>query len=109
MSSNVKNQLPVLEALCNCCPKVRKQIIENGHKDLINAICECCTNVLSNNVKLGTTQKNRLKKYKKVIRLVGDRKKGLKLKKQAIIQNGGSFLLTLIPAAISTILSLLGK
>lgn len=109
MSANVKNQLPVLQALCNCRPKIRRQIIENAHGDLIKSICECCTNVLNNNVNLGQKETKRLRKYKKTIRLIGDKTKSLKLKKKAILQSGGSFLLTLIPAAISTILSLLGR
>ena len=109
MSTNTKQQLPVLQALCTSCPKVRKHLIHTADQNLIKCICECCVNVLDGNIKLTETQKERLKKYKKTVRSLGDRKKNFMKKKKEIVQSGGNFLLALTPAAISTILTLLGK
>lgn len=109
MSSNVKKHLPVLQVLCRCSPKLRKQLLKNADNNLIRSICECCANVLNGNVVLQNHQLKKLKNIKISLDVISTKQKSIKAKKRTIVQSGGSFLLGLIPAAISTILSLLGK
>lgn len=110
MSINrLKTQLPALQVLCKCKAKVRKDILRKGSNDLIKCICECSLNMLNGNISISKTHKNKLKRYKRILRLISDKKRGVNSKKKIIVQSGGSFLLSLIPAAISTIISLLSK
>lgn len=109
MSKCIKSQLPLLKSLCKCSPKDRHSLLRHADNHLVKSICECCVNTLSGRVKLNALQKKKLRRYKKTLRLLSQRKISLKSKKKQIVQTGGSFLLALLPAAISTILSLLKK
>ena len=50
--NNITNQKEILIALSQCKNKIRKAIIENADKDLIDAICQCVFNLLEGNIKL---------------------------------------------------------
>ena len=105
----LKTQLPALQALCKCNAKVRKQFLQKASNDLTKCICECSLNILNGNISVSKVHKNKLKRYKRILRLIADKKRSVNAKKKVIVQSGGSFLLSLIPAAISTIISLLSK
>lgn len=109
MSKCIRAQLPILQSLCKSSPSVRRSILKHSDNKLTRAICECCINTLHGKIKLSARQRIRLKKYKKTIRSLAQRRQSLKSKKKQIVQTGGSFLLALLPAAISTVLSLLGR
>ena len=64
MSKRMKDNLPYLQALVKCRPKVRKLLIEHGPTDLITSICECSLNVLKGVIPLTLSQKRRLARYK---------------------------------------------
>ena len=65
---NIKEKLPGLTYLSKCSPKIRKYIIENGDKKLIQAIQECLYNFLKGNLKIENFDK--LKKFIKTIRIL---------------------------------------
>ena len=63
--------------------------------------------MLNGNISVSKVHKNKLKRYKRILRFISDKKRSANAKKKVIVQTAGSFLLSLIPAAISTIISLL--
>jgi hypothetical protein len=96
----------ILRVLKVACPKLRKGIISNCDKGLVNDICECILNALKGNIKLTTCSKHKLKKYKTVLRTLIDKSRPLSTKKRLIIQKGG-FLLPLLTAVLTTLASLI--
>jgi hypothetical protein len=64
---------------------------------------------LKGNLSLSDADLKSLKRHKKLLRRLTDKKESLKAKKQIIVQSGGSFLLALLPAAVAAIASLFGK
>ena len=98
----MRMQAAKLRQLRYAKPAVRKQMIKNGDKELINAICETCKNILKANVPLTPSQKRRLCRHKRTLRELVKKKVSLKRKKQ-ILQKGG-----FLGALITPILSLLG-
>jgi hypothetical protein len=83
---------PILRVLKSACPTLRKGIISNCDKGLVNDISECILNVLKGNIKLTDSNKRKLKKYKTVLRTIVDRSRPLSTKKRLIIQKGGCYL-----------------
>ena len=88
-----------LQKLHNCKNKnSRAKFIKRVKKCVIDAISEICDNFLIGNLKLKNFKVKLLKKYRKYIEFL-QQKKPLYKKKKIIIQNGG-FLNVLIPSAL---------
>ncbi len=85
----------------------RAQLIEYASKEQINAIAECIDNVLRGIVPLNGNETKYLRKYKRAMRIVGDKKIPMKEKKRTLKQSGG-FLSALIPIASAILGPLLG-
>ena len=92
--------------LKNARPKLRKAIISNCTKDLLNNISECVLNVLNGNIQLSNCAKRKLKKRKSNLRSLVDKRLPLTAKKRSILQRGG-FLLPLLIGVLPTLVSLL--
>lgn len=88
--------------------KRRSLLIDYAGKDDIDAICQCIFNVLGGNVKVSNTTFNRLKKHKKTLRYLVNRRVNDKQRKAVLKQKGG-FLPFLIPLAIKLISSFVGR
>ena len=88
-----------LHTLKDANPKVRKAIISNCDKDLINSVSECALNVLRGNITLSNCKKGRLRKFKRQLRAVVDKRVPVTIKKRLIIQRGG-FLVPLLTAVL---------
>ena len=86
----------------------RKVLIDIANKGNLEAVCQCVRNVLKGNIKLNDNQFNKLKRYKKVLRLLSKKQTSQKKKKNILKQHGG-FLRFLIPAIIGGISSLFGN
>lgn len=86
--------------------KRRKLLIDLADCSEVRAISECIANVLTGNVRLNTAQKKKLKKHKKVLRFLMDKKPTASDKKKVLYQKGG-FLTALLPLALSAVSSLL--
>lgn len=104
---NIKKQKELLIYLGKCKAKIRKAILANADRDLIDAICQCVFNLLSGNIDLNDKEKDNLVKYKKALRAIVTRS-SIKDKKKILVQQGG-FLEFLIPAAISGISSIISS
>lgn len=75
-----------------------KSILIEGGKDLTNCICECALNVIKGNVPLSQSQFSRLKKHKRTLRDLSNKKVSKKKKKHIVNQKGaGLFPLLITP------------
>ena len=97
-----------LNVLKTARPKLRKAIVSNCDRELLNSISECVLNVLNGNVRLSSCVTRKLRKHRHVLRAVADRRVPLSGKKRLIVQRGG-FLLPLLSAVLPTIASLIFK
>ena len=88
-----------------CCqtPKFRKKLLHHADPELVKCVGHCASNVLNGTLPITKMEKNKLKKYKRVLR----RLKSSKNKKRVIVQSGGGFLLGLIPAVVGALASLI--
>lgn len=109
MSRRLRNNADFLRVLAKASPKLRRAILSCCHSELIKAICEVTLNVLRGVVPVNQQQKEKLKRYKKVLRALADRKVSLKKKREHLNQTGGNFLPVLLPPVLSALASLLTK
>jgi len=80
----IKSNYHALKVLKSAQPKLRKAIILNGNRELINSISECFLNVLNGNLKVSDWAKRKLKKHKTVFRKVADKRVPQTTKKRLI-------------------------
>jgi len=104
----VKSNYQTLHALKTAEPRLRKAIVSNCKKDLVNTISECVLNVLNGNFRLRGCTKRKLRKHNAALRKVAYKRVSLSSKKKFIVQRGG-FLLPLLSAVLRTIASLIFK
>ena len=71
------------------------RIIDEGGMELVHCICDCVHNILQGNIPMEHEEKERLKKYKELLRELV-KKKTLDKRRKQLIQEGG-FLGSLIP------------
>ena len=102
----IKPNFHKLHTLKDARPKLRKAIISNCDKDLVNYVSECALNLLHGNVKLSDCARKKLRKYRHQLRTVIDRRVPLARKKKLIVQSGG-FLVPLLTAVLPTLASLI--
>jgi len=62
-----------LHALKTAEPRLRKALINNCNKELVNCISECVLRVLNGNITLSGCNTRKLQKYKSALRKVADR------------------------------------
>lgn len=94
----------LLKVLAKAKPSLRKAILRQADKALIFSICEICDNTLSGNVTLKDSDKQKLRKHKKILRQLASRGGTWKKKKQEV-QKGGA----LIPLLLSLLAPTVGK
>jgi len=104
----IKSNYRTLQVLKTAQPKLRKAIISNSNRELVNCISECILNILNCNLKLTDCSKRKLRKHKTVLRKVADKQVSASVKKRLINQRGG-FILPLLSAVLPTLASLLFK
>jgi len=74
-----------LHVLKTADPRLRKALISNCNKELVNCISECVLNVLKGNMKLSGSKRRKLQKYKTALRKVADRPESLSGKTRLIV------------------------
>lgn len=92
----------LINVLATASPKLRKAILNQADKSLIQTLTESCHNVANGNIKISPCNLRKLKRYKSQIRKITCPKSGWQLKKKVLIQSGG-FLPILMPI-ISSVL-----
>ncbi len=81
MSARVKKYRHHLRQLRDASPKIRKILVNNCHPEMLSCICECAVNVLRGHVPLNNAQKNKLRRHKRSLRLLTDKKVAAERKK----------------------------
>ena len=105
---NFEKNLEKIKVLAKCKnKKLRNLLIKNSDKEVICTLCEIIDNILHGNIPLNEKTKNKLKKYKNILRKF-IKKSSLNTKKKILIQKGG-FLQILIPSVISAVASIIGS
>ena len=104
VSKCFRKQGEMLKRLKRMRPKAMKATIKSANRQLVNALCEGSVNVLKGNVPMTPYQKRRLRRYKKDLRALVNRKVSVKRKK-TVLQKGG-FLSALLPPLIGVLGSL---
>lgn len=105
MSQHVISHLPKLENLIKLTPRKRRDLLEKANLKFIKSIVECIENVMSGNIQLKRECREKLKKYKAVLRKIFNSGNKLKVKKEIIVQNGGAFL----PALLAPVITILAE
>lgn len=96
----------LLKVLSKCEKRMLKAVLSSSDKDLILTVCECILNCLNGNIKLGPKDREKLKKYKRTLRTLAQKRQSIKSRKKLLIQQGSGFLPIILPTVISTIASL---
>ena len=89
-------------------PRVRKKILADADKSLIDALCECCKNILDCHFRVSKEERHRLEPYKHLMREVVKKKVPL-YKKKEIFQKGGFLPALLAPLAAPLLAPLASK
>lgn len=97
------NNKHILHVLKKSNPKLRKAILKNSDKELIETVCEICHNILKGNVPITTKCRSKLKKYKRDIRSLASPNIKLASKRNIVVQKGG-FLPIILEALLSSII-----
>lgn|SRR6185436_16527503 len=108
MSAILKKHAGLLKLLHKAPPKLKRSLLKqhSNKNDFVRCMSDCCYNILKGNIPLNRGQLSKLRRQKRVIRAIADKKTSLKKKKQ-IIQKGG-FLAAILPPIIGALGSLFG-
>ena len=102
----IRGNYHTLHILKNAKPKLRKAIISEGGKEIINTIKDCVLNVLVGRIPLSTCLQRKLQKYKLALRRLADKRVSHSAKKRLVIQKGG-FLLPLLTSILPIVASVI--
>ena len=100
MSARFKRNAFCLWLLANVDPDLARVIINKGNENLVKRLCECARNILKGNAPLKKSQKGRLRRYKKDLKILIQRNTSLHERKR-ILQKGGFVGALLAPLAKS--------
>lgn len=109
MSQRMRNNLDLLNVLARSNKKQRKAILQNCHVDLVKCLAEISLNLVRGVIPINASQKKKLKRYRRVLHALADKKVSLTTKRKELNQHGGNLLTLLLPPVLSTLGSLLTK
>ena len=101
----IRSNYHSLHALKDARPKLRRAIIANSDKELLNSVCECVLNILRVNDKLSDCKKRKLRKFRSQLRTVVD--KHVPLARKKLMIHRGGFLVPLLTAVLPTLTTLI--
>ena len=77
----------------NNLPKnTQKILLKNSDKEFANQICEVCLNISNGNIEINEKDLQKIKRKKKIINALGEKKHSFKKKLKYIRQKGGAIL-----------------
>ena len=109
MSANLKRNMIVLRAMAVMPKRQRIASLATCPNGLIMALCELVDNILHGTVRLNQTERERLHRYRRILRELADRKISVKRKRQHLVQTGGAVFLPLLIAALPSIISVVSE
>lgn len=95
----VRKQRHFLQLLAQTTPKQRKQLLKTVTRDQLRAIAQIAHNIIRSIIVLSPADKDKLKRHRRLIHLLGNRKIGYDRKKSALSGHYRS-ILTLIQIAV---------
>lgn len=95
MSRLLEDQVHFLELLRNTNKLQRKALLTTIDKQQLKALSEIAHNIIKGSVNLNPTDKNRLKKYKKILSTLG-KKSSTRRAKLQVLQRGSRAILHLL-------------
>jgi hypothetical protein len=102
----IKSNYYTLHLLKTAQPKLRKAIISNCIRELLNRIMECVLNLLNGNLKVSNCARRMLQKHKGILRKVFDKRVSYSATNRLIKQRG-RILLPLMSAVLPIVANLL--
>lgn len=111
VSPKIKKHLPLLQYMAKGKPKIVKAIVNECDAEIMNVLCECAHNTLRGNVNLSDAQIKRLKRHRKELEILANKKSSIKRKKN-VLQRGGFLpvlLASILPALSGVIGNIIGK
>ena len=83
----IKQQAHFLKLVVHTTPTQRKALLQTITRQQLRVVCQFAYNILRFTIKLTSSEKARLKRYKRFVYLLGNKKIGFFQKKEAIGQN----------------------
>lgn len=111
MASRLQQVKSLLEKIKSSKPIERKLILKNLSNKEVKYICEVCLNVCRGNVAIGPAY-SKLKRQRKLLTALADKKRPIKTKRKIINQKGGfvgALVATLLPIVASEVYRLVRK
>jgi hypothetical protein len=102
----IKATYPTLHVLKPAQPNLRKAIISNCERDLVNCISECVLNGLNDNIAMTGFDTRKLRKHNLAPRNLVDKQVPLSVKKRIFVRCGG-FLLPFLAVVLLPLASLI--
>ena len=94
----IRKHVEELKYFCKGKPYICKLIIEKADNSLIKCLCECAHNILKGNIELSKKDLKKLKRYRRKLHDLVNKKVSVKRKKK-ILQTGG-----ILPAILGPLL-----
>ena len=107
MASTFDTRKADLQFICCQHHTFRKELLKHIDNGLVKCICQCSSNILDGKLPISATNKTKLRKHKVILRKLASAKSTTATKKRLIVQSGGGFLLSLIPAVVGALASLI--
>lgn len=104
----IKHHMGVLEYLKGLPSSEQKRFINGASSELLKTISELCLNLLKGTIKVSETDLKNLKKYKKQIIFLSERKHSSDKRRKLCSQRGGflgSLIGIVLPAVITAIIT----
>ena len=110
-SPRVRKHMPILEYINSMNEKERKHFLKGANIELLKTLSEICLNLLAGTIKIPPSELQKLKRFKKEIITLSEKRHSLK-KRVKICQKGGfigSLLALAIPSIVQAIISAVKK
>ena len=98
----LKKHVHLLQTLAKARPAMARAIIQKSDRELIRLLSEIAHNTLKGNVRLTNGQSSKLKRYRKQLHLLANKRASL-TNKRKILQKGG--ILPVLVGAIAPLLA----
>lgn len=105
MVREIVNNADLLKVLSKLKPQQRLAFLKSADKKLVRLLCECSLNLIKGKVPVNSAQKQKLSRYKQLLRRLTKKTGGWKSKRKILTQKGGNFIPLIIGPILSAVLS----
>lgn len=107
--SRLKRNITIIKSLDSLTPKQFKAVIEHSDKDLIYCLSNVIHNVTTGKIPVKQSTLKKLRKYKKELYKLCEKRLSLKQRKKILVQKGRGIFSILLPTIIGTLVSLISR